>query len=800
MTAKTTKVAQIFESMEWGPAPEDASKVREWLAAHKDGFQLFIDGEWVKPTGKTAAFDANNPATGEPLAKVATGSPKDIDKAVAAAKAALPAWSATSGHQRARVLYAIARLVQKQSRFLAVLESLDNGKPIRETRDIDVPLVARHFYHHAGWAQVLDREFPGYRPVGVVGQIIPWNFPLLMLAWKIAPALACGNTVVLKPADHTSLTALYFAELCQEAGVPPGVINIVTGGAETGEALVDHPDVAKIAFTGSTAVGRRIRQRTAGSGKALTMELGGKSPFIVLEDADLDGAVEGLVDAIWFNQGEVCCAGSRLLVEEGVADKLVAKIKARLGKFRLGDPLDKTIDMGSLAAPIQKTRVGALVDQARAEGAEVWQAEVQVPEAGSFYPPTLLTGLGTGNIAWREEIFGPVLSVMTFRSVKEAAQLANHTRYGLASAIWSENINRALELAAELKAGVVWVNTANQFDAAVPFGGYKESGFGREGGRAGLYEYLKPERAWLDKGDVRLHTPARHGGEGPMPMSGIDRTAKNYIGGKQTRPDGGNSLEVLDHHGRFAGRVGDGNRKDIRDAVEAAVGAESWGRSAAHLRAQILFYIAENLDYRAEEFRDRLTALTGASAKAADREVAASIERLFAYAAWTDKFEAPVLNPPGRQLAISVHEPLGVIGVTCPDTPPLLGFISQIAPIIAMGCRGVVVPSARYPLLATDFYQVLETSDLPGGVVNIVTGEADALTKTLAEHDSVDGVWHHGSAESSRAVEAGSTGNLKRTWVNNGKARDWFDKTTGEGPEFLRAATQVKSIWVPYGD
>lgn len=285
-----------------------------------------------------------------------------------------------------------------------------------------------------------------------------------------------------------------------------------------------------------------------------------------------------------------------------------------------------------------------------------------------------------------------------------------------------------------------------------------------------------------------------------MPMSGIDRTAKNYIGGKQTRPDGGNSLEVLDHHGRFAGRVGDGNRKDIRDAVEAAVGAESWGKSAAHLRAQILFYIAENLDYRAEEFQGRLTALTGASAKAAEREVAASIERLFAYAAWTDKFEAPVLNPPGRQLAISVHEPLGVIGVTCPDTPPLLGFISQIAPIIAMGCRGVVVPSARYPLLATDFYQVLETSDLPGGVINIVTGDADTLTKTLAEHDSVDGLWHHGTAESSRMVEAGSTGNLKRTWVNNGKARDWLDKTTGEGPEFLRAATQVKSIWVPYGD
>ncbi len=790
------RIAEIFQTMEYGPAPEASDKVRAWLAGHADGIGLYIDGKWSPPeSGKY--FEARSPADDSFLAKVAHGSAADIDRAVQAAKAALPKWLKTSGHQRARVLYAIARLVQKTSRFLAVLESLDNGKPIRETRDIDVPLVARHFYYNAGWAQLLDREAPDREPVGVVGQVIPWNFPLLMLAWKIAPALACGNTVVLKPADHTSLTALYFAELCEEAGVPPGVINIVTGAGDTGQALVDHPDVAKLAFTGSTGVGRLIRERTAGSGKKLTMELGGKSPFIVLEDADLDGAVEGLVDAIWFNQGEVCCAGSRLLVEEGAADRLIAKIKTRLSKFRIGDPLDKAIDMGSLAAPIQKTRVTALVKQAADEGATVWQPDVSCPITGSFFPPTLLTDVGTSNIAWREEIFGPVLSVMTFRSLTEAAQLANNSRYGLAAAVWSENINRALELAGEIKAGVVWVNTANQFDAACPFGGYRESGFGREGGREGLEEYLKPKNEWLAKGEVILPEPKRS--DAKVPSHGIDRTPKNYIGGKQTRPDGANTLEVLDHKGRLAGRVGEGNRKDIRDAVEHAFNAASWERTAAHGRAQILYYLAENLDVRAEEFADRLHGLTGVSKGEAEKEVATSIERLFAYAAWADKYEARVHSPPSRQLAVSVHEPIGIMGLVCPDTHPLLALISLIGPAVAMGNRVVVIPSQRYPLLATDLYQVLETSDVPNGVINIVTGERDLLAKVLAQHDQVDAIWYHGSAEGCRMVEAASTGNLKRTWVNDGKARDWYSPVTGEGQQFLHNATQVKTIWVPYG-
>jgi aldehyde dehydrogenase (NAD+) len=794
-----SNVAEIFDTMSYGPAPEGDTAARDWLAAHSARFGLYINGAWVQPQDGDAFLDSRNPATGETLARIAVAGPKDVDAAVAAAAAAALGWAKRRGHERARVLYALARLVQKSSRVLAVLESLDNGKPIRETRDIDIPLVARHFYHHAGWAQLLPQEAPGMVPLGVVGQVIPWNFPLLMLAWKIAPALACGNTVVLKPAEYTSLTALYFAELCQEAGVPPGVVNIITGAGETGQALVDHPGVAKIAFTGSTDVGRIIRARTAGSGKKLSLELGGKSPFLVLEDADLDAAVEGLVDAIWFNQGQVCCAGSRLLVEESVAERFLGKIKTRLANFRLGDPLDKCIDMGAVVDPIQRARIDQLVCQAESEGGRVWRAPVTCPPTGCYYPPTLITHLGTANTAWREEIFGPVLAVMTFRSVSEAIQLANNTRFGLSATIWSENINRALELAGAVQAGVVWVNCTNQFDAACPFGGYKESGFGREGGLLGLDEYLKPKREWLDEGPVRLASPTLVAGEARLPEL-IDRTAKNYIGGKQTRPDGGDTRLVAAFDGRPAGRVGVGSRKDIRDAVEAAFKAEGWSKTTAHQRAQILFYVAENFSVRAREFKERLMDLTGASAAAAAREVAASIERLFSYAAWADKFEGAVHRPPARQLALSLHEPLGIVGVVCPDPLPLLSFVSLVAPVIAMGNRCVAVPSERYPLLATDFYQILDTSDVPGGVVNIVTGASDVLAKILAEHDQVDGLWYHGTAPGSRQVEASSVGNLKRTWVNGGRARDWWSTASGEGRAFLAAATQVKTIWLPFGD
>src|SRR3984893_3309868 len=502
-------IAEKFISMEYGPAPQDPREALVWLDQHGRRLGHFINGAFQAPA-QGEYFDTADPSTGETLARVAQGSAADIDSAVKAARAALPLWQSLTAHARARYLYALARQVQKHSRRLAVLETLDNGKPIRESRDLDIPLVARHFYHHAGWAQLLSQEFPGYTACGVVGQIIPWNFPLLMLAWKIAPALAAGNTVVLKPAEFTPLTALAFAEICQEVALPAGVVNIVTGDGSTGEALVLHPDVSKIAFTGSTEVGRAIRRATASSHKRLSLELGGKSPFLIFEDADLDSAVEGLVDGIWFNQGQVCCAGSRLLMQESIAEKLTKKLQARMSTLRIGSPMDKAVDIGAIVARVQLERIEMLVKQGVAEGATCGQPEVALPTRGYYYKPTLLSNVHPTSIVAQQEIFGPVLAAMTFRTPREAVELANNTMYGLAASVWSESINVALHVAAQLKAGVVWVNSTNLFDAACGFGGYRESGFGREGGREGLLEYLEPR--WFRKArPLKSKAPAKNG-------------------------------------------------------------------------------------------------------------------------------------------------------------------------------------------------------------------------------------------------------------------------------------------------
>ena len=788
-------VAEYFETMDYGPAPESDAEARAWLATHKSSFGHFITGAFTPPQTQ---FDSNEPATGKLLARLASGTAEDVDAAVAAARAAFPQWSKLSGHARARHLYALARMLQRHARLFAVLEALDNGKPIRETRDLDVPLAARHFYHHAGWAQLSDTELSAYGPLGVVGQIIPWNFPLLMLAWKVAPALACGNTVVLKPAEYTPLTALLFAELAHKAGLPDGVLNVVTGAGATGAALVDHPGVNKIAFTGSTEVGRLIREKTAGSGKSLTLELGGKSPFIVFDDADLDGAVEGVVDAIWFNQGQVCCAGSRLLVQEGIAPEFIRRLKRRMTKLRVGNPLDKTIDMGAIIDPTQLARISALVDKGVAEGAEKFQTAADMPKTGCFYPPTLLTNVQTSSTVATEEIFGPVLVSMTFRTPDEAVALANNSRYGLAASVWSETIGLALDIAPKLQSGVVWINATNLFDASVGFGGYRESGFGREGGKEGITEYLKPNAWSARKPKAELPSLPEATVTANFAEPAVDRTAKLFIGGKQARPDGNYSRAVVAPSGKPAGEVGEGNRKDIRNAVAAARAAEGWSKATTHNRAQILYYMAENLSAFAAEFASRIKAMTSSSQ--AKREVEFSIRRLFSYGAWADKYEGRVHAPPMRGVALAMNEPFGVAGVICPDEAPLLGFISLVAPLIAMGNRVVVVPSERAPLAATDFYQVLETSDVPAGVVNIVTGSRDALLKTLAGHDDVDALWVFGSKANSAAAESLSTGNLKRTLTDHGLATNWYDAAQAEGEIFLRHAVQVKNIWIPYGE
>jgi aldehyde dehydrogenase (NAD+) len=480
-------IASTPAPFEYAPAPESRTAVRL-----RGSYGLFVDGEFVDPAdGKS--FPTISPATEEVLAEVAEAGEADVDRAVAAARRAYEGvWSRLRPADRGKYLFRIARIVQERARELAVLESLDNGKPIREARDVDVPLVAAHFFSHAGWADKLRYAGfgPDVRPLGVAAQVIPWNFPLLMLAWKIAPALACGNTVVLKPAETTPLTALLFAEICRQADLPPGVVNIVTGGGDTGRALVGHPGVDKVAFTGSTEVGRQIARAVAGTGKKLTLELGGKAANIVFEDAPLDQAVEGVVTGIFFNQGHVCCAGSRLLVQESVHEELLDRLKARVATLRLGDPLDKNTDIGAINSAAQLDRIRALAASGDAEGAQRWSPPCALPDRGFWFPPTLFTGASPAHRIAREEIFGPVLSVLTFRTPQEAVEKANNTPYGLAAGVWTEKASRALWTAKRLRAGVVWANTFNRFDPTAPFGGYKQSGYGREGGRHGLEAYL----------------------------------------------------------------------------------------------------------------------------------------------------------------------------------------------------------------------------------------------------------------------------------------------------------------------
>ena len=795
------EIKEIYDTMVYGPAPESAAPAVEFLEQHNRSFDLFIGGEWVKPHSKKYAH-STNPSNKEFLAKIAEADETDVDNAVIAANSALVAWSALSGFERAKYLYAIARQIQKHARLFAVLETLDNGKPIRETRDIDIPIVARHFYHHAGWAKLMDTEFSDYQEVGVIAQIIPWNFPLMMLAWKVAPALATGNTVVLKPAEYTSLTALLFAEICDKAGLPKGVVNIVTGkGTVAGHALVNHKDIQKVAFTGSTKVGKILRSNIAGSGKKISLELGGKSPFIVFEDADLDSAIEGIVDAIWFNQGQVCCAGSRLLVQESVSEVFYKKLRARMEKLRVGNPLDKVVDMGSIVDPVQLKTIQDMVQCGIDEGCTIYQPQNGIPENGWFFPPTLFTDVPTSATIAQEEIFGPVLVAMTFRSHTEAVALANNTRYGLAASIWTENINLALDVAPKIKAGSVWINCTNQFDAAAGFGGYRESGFGREGGKEGLYEYLKPkvEAEFATSPILPKVEKAKDVIKEKNILADIDRTTKMYIGGKQTRPDGGYSMDVTNAAGTYIGEVSEGNRKDIRNAVEAAHAEKSWAGMTGHARAQVLYYIAENLAVRADEFAARISEMTNQSPESAQQEVEQSIERIYTYAAYADKYDGAAHSTLQRMVTLAMPEAVGVMAVICPEENPLLGFISTVIPAIAMGNRVVVIPSEKHPFSATDFYQILETSDVPGGTVNIVTGPKEELAAELAKHYNVDGIWYFGTAEGSKNIELLSTDSMKRSWVNYGKYRNWMNPKHGEGTEFLRHATEIKNIWIPYG-
>ena len=783
------KVIKNFRNIKYGPAPEDDQEVIEWIKSLPSPNYNFINGEWIKPkTIKT--IQVINPANNNKLFKLSVSSKSDVDKAVKSAKKAFLIWSKTTPYRRSKFLYALARLIQKHSRFLAVLESIDNGKPIRETRDIDIPLVARHFYYHAGWAEKTSNN--KIDPIGVVGQIIPWNFPLLMLSWKIAPAIACGNTVVLKPAEFTSLTALFFAELCQKAKLPKGVVNIITGDGSTGQHITDHNLINKIAFTGSTEVGKKIISSTAQSNKKLTMELGGKSPFIVFEDADLDSAVEGVVDAIWFNQGQVCCAGSRLLVQESIEKKFIKKLKNRMEKLRVGNPLDKSIDIGAIVAPVQLKKIDKLVKAGKKEGAELWQPSWSCPKEGLFYPPSLFTKVTPASMIAQVEIFGPVLTSLTFRTPSEAVAIANNTPYGLAASVWSENINLALDVAPKIKAGVIWINSTNLFDAACGFGGYKESGFGREGGGEGIRAYSKiilPEKSKIVKRKINK-----------INLSKIDRTPKLYIGGKQKRPDGGYSFPVKSLNNQFICDVAKANRKDVRNCVEEAAKACSKQMTNFN-RSQILFYLAENLEIREKNFVELLIGLSGLSLSEAKKEFTESCERLFYYASMADKFEGVIHNPPLRGLTLAVKESLGVLSTILSDNQPLLSLITTFGSSFATGNSNIIVPGQKTSLIATELYQVLDTSDVPGGYINILTSIQEELNTTLSQHENIDAIWYFGNSHTSKTqIIKNSVSNLKRYWCPEEKNIDWSNSSKNFLDEFLFQSTQVKNIWLPYGE
>jgi len=782
-------IIKNFKNIKYGPAPEDDKDVLKWIKNLSSPNRIYINGKWtLSKSSKT--LQAINPSTNSKLFKLVVSSKKDVDSAVIAANKAYPKWSKLSSYKRSQYLYALARLIQKHARFLSVLESIDNGKPIRETRDIDIPLVARHFYYHAGWAA---KSKDSVKSLGVVGQIIPWNFPLLMLAWKIAPAIACGNTVVLKPAEYTSLTAIFFAELCMKAKLPNGVINIVTGDGSTGQHITNHPLVKKIAFTGSTEVGKKIIASTSNTNKKLTMELGGKSPFIVFEDADLDSAVEGVVDAIWFNQGQVCCAGSRLLIQESIEKKFIKKLKQRMEKLRVGNPLDKSIDIGAIVAPVQLKKIDNLVKKGVKEGAKLWQPSWSCPKEGLFYPPSLFTNVMPASYIAQIEIFGPVLTSLTFRTPSEAVAIANNTPYGLAASIWSENINLALDVAPKVKAGVIWINSTNLFDAACGFGGFKESGFGREGGSEGIRAYTK-----INLPVVRGSKKTNNKIKISLPM--IDRTPKLYIGGKQKRPDGGYSFPLNAVNNSFICDIAQANRKDVRDSVEIA--AKSFAKQLSNFnRSQILFYLAENLQQREKTFVDLLVALCGSLPVNASKEFSQSCERLFYYAAMADKFEGNVHNPPMRGLTLAMKEPLGVMTSILSDDSPLLNLVTVMGSVFSTGNTNIIVPGQKTSLIATELYQVLDTSDVPGGYVNILTAKENELNKTLSQHENIEGIWYFGADSAQRSeIVKNTTSNIKRYWCPEEKHLDWTNASEEFLNEFLYQSTQVKNIWIPYGE
>ncbi|KAK7492979.1 hypothetical protein BaRGS_00015709 [Batillaria attramentaria] len=829
----SSSVRSIFETLSYGPVPDADNVAKAWLDDHCRQFGHFINGSWYKPEAGSQS-QTQNPSTGEVLASVLEASEDDVNKAVTAAKEAFTSWSSLTPHVRARYLYSVARHVQKHQQLVSVMETLDSGRVMRESRDIEVPLVVRSVYHYAGWADVRDAEFKGFKPYGVVAVLPSFTRPLVSLTQRLCAALATGNTVVVCPSPTTPLSALLLVDICREAGLPAGVVNVVTDGRERDgmRRLVAHAHVDKVAFAGTTQVGRMLRQLVAGTGKSMSLELSGKSAMIVFENSDLDSVVEGVVDNIWSNQCQVNTAGSRLLVHEPVAERLARKLRQRLETVKVGDSLDKLSDIGALTCDWMPNVIEQFVDEARQEGAQIYQAAAGQSNRGWFYPPTLVVGAQAASRIVTEDFLGPVVALIPFRTAKEAIALANNSAYAMAASVWTESVTLAFEVGSLLQAGTVWINCHNVSDAAAGVGGGRLSGSGRTGGKRGVLEYMQLSSATPVKPNtVNVNMQTFGSSVAPRPSAPIPGAGDEKPAGEKNlspyyddtpitppstptprgeqpdfprngkRPDGQYSRPVQNAKGQVMGHVAEASRKDVRNAVEAAQKAvASWSKRAGHNRAQILFYLAENLQLRREELSAQLEALTGQAEGQGLQEVDLAIGRLFYWGAYCDKYGGTVQEVPFSGSVSEVNEAVGVIGIACPEACPLLGFVSLFAAAISRGNAVIAVPSEKYPLPALDLYQIFDTSDLPGGVVNILTGNSDHLTRFLCEHEDVQAVWYFGSAEGSKFVEYASAENMKRTWVNYGQERDFTDPVQGQGEEFLFHSTQPKTLWVPMGE
>ena len=742
--------------LEWTYAPAPESRA---ILSLEERYGLYVGGEMVEPRSGEW-FATISPATEEPLAEVAQAGPEDVAAAVGAAREGFGAWSELRPAERAKYLFRIARILQERARELAVAESLDGGKPIKESRDVDLPLAAAHFFYHAGWADKLEYAFPNRqpRPLGVAAQIIPWNFPLLMLAWKVAPALACGNSVVLKPAETTPLTALLFADVCRQAELPAGVVNIITGDGSTGAELVRHTGIDKVAFTGSTEVGKAIQRELAGRGVPHTLELGGKAANIVFDDCALDQAVEGIVNGIYFNQGHVCCAGSRLLVQESILEPLIGKLRARLATLRLGDPLDKNTDIGAINSRAQLDRITELVASGEAEGAELFQPACELPDRGFWFPPTVFTNVAQSFRIAQEEIFGPVLSVMTFRTPAEAIEKANNTAYGLSAG----RVDRE--------------GLADPVDGRAP------------AGRGRLGEHVQPLRSRLAVRRLqgvglrpRGRAPRARGLPEVRRMSRlpVKKTYKLFIGGAFPRSESGRTF-VADGQ-----NVALGSRKDARDAVRAARGAFArWSGTTAYNRGQVLYRLAEMMEARAADL--------GAVCSGGD-EVDRSIDRVVWYAGWADKLAQTLGGAnavAGPYFNFTVPEPTGVVATLAPDEPALEGIVSRILPALVSGNVVVAVASESSPLAAIELAEAVATSDMPGGALNILTGRRSELAPILAGHADVNAIDITGADGDVAELERLAAGNVKR--VVRGMP-------AGESLWEIEPMLEMKTVWHPVG-